>query len=353
MGFDMNAIPASVLVLAAVFPAQAQVAPKLLDYQTIEHGYKVAGVPVGGLSDLSLDKATGRYLAISDARGEDGPVRFYEVALKVEDGKLSKPDLFQVNSLTEPGGNPFKSGDVDPEGIAVAADGKIYWSSEPKPPNLPKVFVSSRDGTGMSEIELPTAYRPGPGHGVMENLGFEGLALTEDGQTLVVMTENGLAQDGGVATLEAGSLVRILMIDTATLKPKAEFAYLTDPIPTAPISGGADNGVSAAMVMPDGRLAVVERSFAQGPGVSIRVYLVDTSMATDISGSETAQGATPATKVPWIVMTSASLGMKLSNVEGIAFGPEIDGAQTLLMVTDDNFSMNQDTMFMLFKLPNF
>jgi hypothetical protein len=45
------------------------------------------------------------------------------------------------------------------------------------------------------------------------------------------------------------------------------------------------------------------------------------------------------------------LEIDLDNLEGLAFGPKLsDGSQTLLLVSDDNFSDLQITQFLLFKV---
>ncbi|MEM9096364.1 MAG: esterase-like activity of phytase family protein, partial [Pseudomonadota bacterium] len=41
----------------------------------------------------------------------------------------------------------------------------------------------------------------------------------------------------------------------------------------------------------------------------------------------------------------------IDNLEGMTFGPEIDGARTLVLVSDNNFNPNgQFTQFLLFKI---
>ncbi|WP_407808022.1 esterase-like activity of phytase family protein, partial [Staphylococcus aureus] len=78
------------------------------------------------------------------------------------------------------------------------------------------------DGSDVKRLALPDAYLidDAKTRGVQNNLGFEGLTLTPG--RLIAATENALTQDGPKATPQAGSPSRILVIDTATLKPVAE-----------------------------------------------------------------------------------------------------------------------------------
>jgi hypothetical protein len=46
-----------------------------------------------------------------------------------------------------------------------------------------------------------------------------------------------------------------------------------------------------------------------------------------------------------------TLGIELENLEGMTLGPRLaDGSQTLVVISDDNFSADQKTQVLLFKL---
>jgi hypothetical protein len=52
-----------------------------------------------------------------------------------------------------------------------------------------------------------------------------------------------------------------------------------------------------------------------------------------------------------LVLDLATLGITLDNVEGLAFGPVLpDGRQSLVLISDDNFSDSQKTQVLLFAL---
>ena len=52
-----------------------------------------------------------------------------------------------------------------------------------------------------------------------------------------------------------------------------------------------------------------------------------------------------------VLLNLDDLEIDLDNLEGLAFGPKLpDGSQTLLLVSDDNFSDLQITQFLLFKV---
>lgn len=52
-----------------------------------------------------------------------------------------------------------------------------------------------------------------------------------------------------------------------------------------------------------------------------------------------------------LVLDLATLGIKLDNLEGMAISPRLaDGSQSLILVSDDNFSDRQFTQFLVFRL---
>jgi len=99
------------------------------------------------------------------------------------------------------------------------------------------------------------------------------------------------------------------------------------------------------------RLLAMERSFSTGVGNDVRIYLVDTAGATDTLGlpalPQDLSGVQVAQKT--LVLDLDVLGVTLDNLEGLTFGPVLpDGRQSLLIVSDNNFSPTQVTQFLAF-----
>lgn len=330
-------------------------APELLGEMVLPTGLSIDGIGFGGLSDLSYDKVSDTFYAISDDKGEYGPPRFYTLRISTSKGRFSGLDITGEYALKKPGGGDFGPNDADSEGIAVdAAHQRLFWSSEHNQQGIPAIYEASLDGTDARSIALPAACMPDAEgtHGARNNLSFEGLDLSADGKTLVVATENALAQDGPKSTFTDRSPARIIMIDTATGKPGAQYIYLTDTIPAKPAHfwGSADNGVSALATLPDGRLVLVERNYSAGVGNNIRFYVVDTAGATNINGQDKVDLSTitPVKKTLWFSLTPTTPDVRVDNLESVAFGPVINGRQSFLTTTDNNFNRHQATRFKLF-----
>jgi len=350
-------LPVAALPVAALAQEAPLPAPVFLGDVALPAGLALDGVELGGLSDLDWDAASGSFQVISDDRVENGPARFYRVALQTREGRLSGVDIKAMHELTAPGGGHFGPRGVDPEGIALdPVRGRMFWSSERDARDVPAIYTARLDGGDARALDLPAAFLPNADHstGTRTNLGFEGLTLSADGRTLWAAMENALLQDGPKASLTEASPSRIVAFDAATLDPVHQYVYMTETVPekTTVDKGWMDNGLSALAALPDGRLVSVERSYVEGVGFIIRLFTVDTAGATDVNGEDRVDPAaiTPVAKTPWFTLRDGTYPMSapVDNIEGIAFGPLIGGRQTMLLVSDDNFSASQVTDFALF-----
>jgi glycerophosphoryl diester phosphodiesterase len=316
------------------------------------YGTSFGGLPIGGLSALTYDAASDAYLALSDDRSSQA--RFFTVRLDLPDGALSTGDqrFTGVQILADQDGRPVANNSIDPEGLAIAEDGSLYLSSEGDANALIAPFIGTFSAYGAQTSSLPVSsdYLPtaDQSSGIRNNLAFEALTLSPDGKRLFVGTENALYQDGPMADVYTGSPSRVVEYDIATGGQVAEYTYRTEPVQDAPSPAGsfATNGLVELLAIDDqGTLLALERSFSTGvQGNDIRLFLA----RPDPNGADVT-GRVPLRKE--LVLDFDELGIVLDNVEGMTFGPSLpDGRQTLVLVSDDNFSETQVTQFLAFAL---
>jgi hypothetical protein len=373
----------SAIALATLCAGAAQATGiEYLGQQIVPSGTLFSSTVVGGLSGIDRNTATGNYLAISDDRSATSAARFYELSLDLSKFVRSAAAGFagvtfqSVTTLQQPGGAPFATNTVDPESLRLnPSNGNLIWSNEGQRggaglPALqdPTVREMSAAGVHLRDFAVPARFSPsGLGAadpGIRNNLAFESLAVSTDGLTLYTATENALVQDGGAATVSTGSPSRILSFNLATGAAGAEYVYAVDPVALPPVGGGfATNGLVELLATGDRQFIAVERSFAVGaatPGVgpnglptgnTIRLYQVDARGATDVSSLSTLAGAayTPVSKTLLLDMSTLQnddgSALALDNIEGITWGPEVNGKRTLVLVSDNNFGAAQFTQF--------
>ena len=329
---------------------------------SIPHNYQFKGTPVGGLSGLAYDPGSGTYYVISDDRSNLAEARFYSFCLELNmDGKLEKDGIrFEnVHYLRTQQGNAYPEGEVDPEAIVFTSDSLIYISSEGVPgKNIPPfINAFTKTGSFVKEMKIPEAYRSADNsRGVRNNLGFEGLTASPDETRLFAATENALLQDGPAADSDNESPSRIIIYDLPADSVMHEFVYMVDRVQyeSAQKDLFAVNGITALLALDSkGNLLVLERNYVAGEGNRIALYAASTEGATDIKGVAGLQQLdTPLKPVGKELVTYLNdFDIAIDNFEGLILGPRLEnGGRLLLMVSDNNFSKTQQTLFTAFSI---
>lgn len=310
--------------------------------------------PVGGLSDLGWDAATGSFLAVSDDRAERGPARLYRIEIPRDFTRIATGDVRVVEEipLLLPGGRPFPRDSVDLEGLDVRED-RIYLSSEGVASSGadPWVAAFSRSGEQLERLPVPSWFLPrGERQGIRSNLGFEALGLSPDGKQLYAGIENALLQDGPEAGPGARSSVRILKWDLARPETPREYWVEVEGVDVpAPKSGAfRTNGLVALLPLSEVELLLLERQYVDSSGHQIKLYRVWLEDSAEVTGKRQLdpRDARPARKE--FLLDLRSLGVEVDNFEGLSWGPRLpDGRRTLWLIADDNFNPAQQRSWIL------
>lgn len=383
-------VAATALLCAAVFAAPVHAAASIslgyLGQQIVPSGTQFSGTTVGGLSGIDFNPATGHFLAISDDRSAVNPARFYELSLDLAQfARAATPGMAGVNfnavtTIQKPGGGAFATNTVDPESLRLnRATGTVYWTNEGQRNaagfQAPTVREMKADGSHLRDFAVPTRYLPfgsaagtaAGDRGVYNNLAFESLTLSADGKTLYTATENALTQDGPASTLAHGTSSRLLSFDVASGASGAEYVVEVEKValPPNPPGGFATNGLTDLLAIGDRQFIAIERSFAVGAatpgspvtGNTIRLYQLDARNATDVSGLDSIAGVAILQTVKKTLLLDLSAlknddgsALALDNIEGLSFGPQFNGQQTLILVSDNNFSGTQFTQFVALRV---
>jgi 3-phytase/alkaline phosphatase D len=317
---------------------------------TIAAGATFGGTVVGGLSSLTYDAARGFTPTSS-------PARFYTLSIDVSDGMLDPGDVqvLAVTTFLGPDGQPFPAQSLDPEGLTLTPQDTLVLTSEGISTRGIGPFVREFDLSGrqVAELPVPGYFAPTATSGVRQNLGFEAAAVAPDGQRLFVGTENALVQDGPAATTATGSPARILRYHLGHDGSDREYVYPTDPV-AAPSTVFTVNGLVELLPLNNEFLLAMERSFSVGAGNTIRIYRLALPGATDVSGVadiHDVAGLRPARKSLLLQLPSTINGQPLDNVEGMTLGPTLpDGRQSVLLVSDNNFTAGQASQVLLLAL---
>lgn len=303
---------------------------------------QVDGLKVGGLSGI-VPAPDGSWLAVVDNEGET-PARVFRLAFSVggngataaEEGRPIAREAIRLEG--------FNGKNFDGEGIALAPSGNLLVSSETEP----SIRQFSRTGKLLGELPVPSLFLKGKDAGVRGNQGFESLSLAPDGQTLWTANERALQQDAPDEK-ERPSPVRLLRYERQGERfvPGAQLVYEVDPIDypmNKPGTGFSVRGLAELLALPSGDLLALEREYVEGRGMRIQLFFASLAGATDVSKLDALAGQsyTPVRKT--LLYDFARAGFLPDNIEGLAFGPRLDdGSRTLVLVSDNNFELLQQT----------
>lgn len=313
------------------------------------------------------------------------------ILFKTADGSASFNGL---NPLLLNGDSSVLGLSFDPEGFVVGSNGNYYVADE-YGPSLYE-FTPVDVGGGTIEARFVRAFqtpanlipktsggtvdyvagRPTITTGRQDNRGFEGIAISPDGKTLTAVMQDPLVNEGASNDGRRSQNLRVVTFDTQTGESTGQFAYQLESIadlntglsnPFSATNQGRSIGLSAIVALNDSQFLVLERD-NRGLGVDNpypgfdatltdvahkQLYLVDLTGATDISGISLAgsnslpSGVTPVMKSSFFDILGALESSQLivpEKLEGLAIGPRLNnGDYSLILVTDNDFSVTQDT----------
>ena len=368
---------ATASLLAATAPGNAQaftfVNGLALDGAALDlsGGSTVNNGRIGYFSDIYYDTNRQEWWGLSD-RGPGGGTLSYDTRVQrftldvnattgaISNFQMLETVVFKSGLATLNGIAPSPTQTLglafDPEGFVVnPRTGNLLVSDE----YGPSVREFSRSGQLIRSYTTPAGLLPrdlasgtpnfasdtGNTAGRRSNRGFEGLAISPDGQFAYAMLQSATLDEGA----GNGSVNRIVKFDTSTGTAVAQYAYTMK-------RSGQGQGISALVAINDHEFYVLERN-NRGVGVGAafatadkEVFRIDLNGATNVSAIDLDAGAafTAVQKSAQVLdldaNTLAALGNKSPEKwEGLAIGPRLaNGSYLVLAGTDNDYSVTQN-----------
>jgi hypothetical protein len=360
------------LSCSSIKETEGKAIPKLTLVSSVEIPFnqEFKNTVIGGLSGIDYDAKKELYYFICDDRAVYNDARFYTAKIHLSPNKIDSIAFKNVVSFKNAVGEKHSNWEqkpassIDPEDLRFnPKTNTLVWISEGArivTPNSsvlqdPAIQTADLSGNFVNEFDLPGNLRvQKEERGPRNNSVLEGLTFDSKYKMLYANIEEPLYEDDNPASTSKGGIIRLYEFDAKSRKNTAQYAYLLDPIAhePKPKEAFAVNGVSAIQYYSKDQLLVVERSYSTGTqACTIKVYLCDVSKATDVKNlaSLKNQSYTLATKK--LMLNMDDLGIFIDNIEGVTFGPKLaNGKQSLLFVSDNNFSDKQKTQVLLFEV---
>jgi hypothetical protein len=268
----------------------------------------------GGLSSLLVSAGGAKLLAATD-KG----MWFSAELLYSDDGNLSGVAAGYLAPISGPDGKPLTGRYRDAEALARGADGTVLLAFEQHHRILSFAAPARFDAHGLA-AEIPRLVTAPAELGEFNsNAAMEALVSLSDGGGLLILTE-GLDNE---RASKPGWLLRDGIAPAA-----GRLGYLRAPRfrPTG------------AARLPDGDIVVLERRYTLIGGVAAllrRIASETIRPGARLDGPEIARLAPPIT---------------VDNMEGIAARRDSAGGTLIYLVSDDNFSILQRSLLLMFEL---
>mgnify|MGYP003670553542 FL=1 len=292
-------------------------------------------------------------MAIIDDRSEYAPARMVKFKITLE-AKSLKAEPIKTITLTK-NSKPFALNEIDPEAIVsygnqfiIASEGSYRANGRFKP------FISSfgADGAFVSDYQFNSdRYIPEDQgemtKGFRSNLGFESLSFSPDQKFLFSVNEAALRQDAD-EDYHAQNIVRLMVMAMGSQGFQKEYAIKLDHVTESEHTG--ENGISDILAISDTEVLILERSWiSEVKKQVVKLYKVELEEAARVETLATLKGHKKFLSKK-LILDFSKLGIRIDNLEALAFGPMINGNPSLLVASDNNFSKHQITQFLLFEI---
>ncbi len=259
----------------------------------------------GGLSGLLISPDGQTMTAITDH------AHWLTARLNYDDmGNLSGIGDAQIGRLSGPTGAPLsRKKNLDSESLTRLADGSIWVGFE----RQNRILHYPSGPQGLANRPRPVPQLPAM-RKLLTNDSLEALATLSDGRVLAISESPVEGGETNAFLWDGQAWAELRLARHGQFKP------------------------TGATVLPDGNLLVLERRFSALGGLAIRLRLVDAGEIAPgalLGGEEVAVFRPPLT---------------YDNMEGIDVRRGRDGEILIYLVADDNFSLLQRTLLLMFEL---
>jgi len=282
---------------------------------------KIDKSKVGGLSAITYHTKEDLYYVVADKP----PSRIYK--LKIESGDEISIEIKGVLYLNPP---LLKSAEL--EGIAFNNSSSFYLSDEQSAGTR---ILEVDNNARFSRIVKPLnqGLLPLSGH----NSGIEGLTLSTDMNRLYFAFE----RPTSACFEEALTLISSLNINSSEVK---EFYYRLHHVANDKLN---TNGISEILYLNDTTLLIMERAYIHAQGNVVRLYQTDLKPTAKETKSNCDGKSLTILPTTLLFDFGSVKDFKIDNAEGMTFNAD---KSILYIVTDNNFSKNQQTQIVALKV---
>lgn len=341
----------------------------------IPQGLNIDDTEVGGLSGITYNAKSKLFYALSEDPSEHSPARYYTIAID----KLEMHPIVQFRSATtllSNTGKPYSSKSVYEQ---LVAKGKRPRYTTPSPKDIvylpkekrmvwvhqgvsdsiggmlitqnPALNLMEMTGRTISPYQLPKPFKMEATAGPKNQKGVAAITVSPSEEKLFITTEAPLIEETADPQTYDTGYVRIYQYRNASRSAETYYAYPLD-IPNDPTIAGSGKqyGVTAMTALDDSTLLILERVELPNEGYKVRLYktvLKAEHKANPRKNLKERRYFVPLQKE--LIMDFNTISdLKIENIEGMTLGPKIKGKNTLVLVSNNHFDVDVQSMFYVF-----
>ncbi|MGO3237143.1 MAG: esterase-like activity of phytase family protein [Psychroflexus halocasei] len=302
----------------------------------------------GGISSIDY-LGDDTYIMVCDAPSDP---RIYKAEIKINQDQISSFKILEEIKIDIPKEHQNKAFDL--ESMRYDQANNVYYiGSEGR-------ILANKEGFIMvldADFEIKNIYNSLK-HFTIENSRnnglLEGLSTDLNHEGFWFVNELPLKNDGREPGLfNSYSPIRMSYFDLKKEKISQQFAVDLGRISKIPFLPFKVNGVTDILQLNENQFLFLERAYSAGhanKGNNVRIFMIDISQATDVLDIESLKTHKKEIQLvdKKLIFDFKSVKNKLTdkiidNIEGITFGPKLpNGQQSLLLMSDDNFSSFSD-----------
>ncbi|SEA10230.1 esterase-like activity of phytase family protein [Psychroflexus halocasei] len=302
----------------------------------------------GGISSIEYLRDDS-YIMVCDAPSNP---RIYKAEIKINQDQISSFEILEKIEIEIPEEHQDKAFDL--ESMRYDQVNNVYYiGSEGRISEDKEGFIMVLD----ADFKIENIYNS-LNHFTIENSRnnglFEGLSTDLSHEGFWFVNELPLKSDGREPGLfNSYSPIRMNYFDLEKEKITKQFAVDLGRISKIPFLPFKVNGVTDILQLNENQFLFLERAYSAGhanKGNNVRIFMIDISQATDVLDIESLKTYKKEIQLvdKKLIFDFKSVKNKLTdkiidNIEGITFGPKLpNGQQSLLLMSDDNFSSFSD-----------
>ncbi len=315
---------------------------RLLSSFSLPAEYKVNGVRLGGLSGIDYDVKDNVYYLVTDDRSEIDKARYYQARIVIKHQKIDTVKFLKDVYLLDQYHQPYKKDESDFESIRLLPNRKeLIIGDEGGRNGRAGIHIYNMSGSLVKDIEID----PGFITQTRFNKSFESISLLRKKDCFVFATEVPLFSDGQESDYQNQGMIRIIAKNYKTGRELYQSSYYLDKLKPEHHNkfNEAAVGLAEILVIKKDLLLTLERTGIETGDnfqydFDCRMFLVRIKKRKNGLQYYSEKKE---------VFNFSSVADGRKNFEGICFGPLINGQKTIMIVSDNNFSTEPSTFYLL------